>query len=76
MSQDFRFILPAPPPPVADRFATQQLAYEFRQEVQSRQVFQEYCAWYAETAQRHQRELQSMRGDLKIFGWFLRGFRR
>jgi hypothetical protein len=74
MSQDFRFILPASPP-VAELFATHHLASEFHREVQSRQEFQAYCEWYSETAQRHQQELISMRGDIKILGWFLRGFR-
>ncbi|MBD2578022.1 hypothetical protein [Oscillatoria sp. FACHB-1406] len=74
MSQEFRFILPAPPPP-AEWFATHHLAREFRHEIEARQQFQDYCEWYAETAERHQKELRSMRGDIKLFGWFLRGFR-
>ncbi|MBE9118139.1 hypothetical protein IQ249_19785 [Lusitaniella coriacea LEGE 07157] len=75
MSGNFQFIIPDPPPS-ASVFEVHQLAYEFRQEVEERQRHQAYCQWYYETAKRHQQELRSMRGDINIFGWFLRGIRR
>ncbi|HEY9598899.1 MAG TPA: hypothetical protein V6D33_14635 [Cyanophyceae cyanobacterium] len=71
MSEPFPYILPAPPPG-ADSFASHQLAYEFRREVQQRQEFELYCKWYQQTAEQHQQELQKMQGDINIFGWFCR----
>lgn len=50
-----------------------QVTAKFYQEVKYREEFEQHCQWYAETAERHQQELQKMRGDLNIFGWFLRG---
>ncbi|EAW38241.1 hypothetical protein [Lyngbya sp. PCC 8106] len=50
-----------------------QVTHEFYQEVQYREDFEQYCQWYAETAERHQQELQKMRGDINLFSWFLRG---
>ena len=56
----------------AEVFATQQLASEFRLEVEDRQKFEQHCQWYRDTAKKHQLELESMKQDLNIFGWFLR----
>ncbi|MCW6036851.1 hypothetical protein K4A83_11340 [Spirulina subsalsa FACHB-351] len=71
MGQEFRFILPTPPQ--TEKFATHQLAYEFRREREQREEWRDYCAWYAETAQKHQAELKKMRRDINLFGWFVRG---
>lgn len=71
MPEEFQRIVPAPPP-AADMFATYQLAYEFSQEVEHRQEFEDYCQWYYLTAQRHREELEKMRGDINLFGWFSR----
>jgi hypothetical protein len=71
---DLQWIIPAPPPDI-EILEAHQLGHEFRQEVQYRQNFDEYCQWYYETAQRHQQELQKMRRDINIFGWFFRGGR-
>jgi len=71
MSEEFRQIVPTPPP-AADSFATYQLAQEFHQETQYRQEFESYCQWYRQTAQRHQQELQKMQGDINLFRWFCR----
>lgn len=71
MREEFRLIVPAPPP-AADIFATYQLAFEFHQEVQARQEHERYCEWYWLTAERHQQELQKMQGDINLFGWFCR----
>ncbi|MGK7926983.1 MAG: hypothetical protein AB4290_17365 [Spirulina sp.] len=72
MPQDFHYIIPQLPP-TADLFATHQLASEFRRETEYRQQAKEYCQWYYEVARQHRAELKSMRGDINIFGWFLRG---
>jgi len=71
MSEPFQYIIPAPPP-AADIFATYQLAYEFRREVDYRQEHQRYCEWYQQTAERHRQELQKMQNDINLFGWFCR----
>lgn len=70
MSQEFNQFLPNTPPP-ADILQCHQLTFEFRQEVQSRDNFKQYCQWYKETAKQHQEELAKMRHDLNFLGWFL-----
>ncbi|MBP0018761.1 MAG: hypothetical protein J7647_14595 [Cyanobacteria bacterium SBLK] len=74
MHQNYHYLIPQLPP-TADIFAPYQLANEFRRETEYRQQMQEYCQWYYETARKHQAELEAMRGDINIFGWFLRGKR-
>ncbi len=69
--KELRHIIPAPPP-AAEIFATYQLAYEFRREAEHREALQQYSDWYYITAQRHRQELEKMRGDINIFGWFNR----
>ncbi|MEO0455723.1 MAG: hypothetical protein AAF152_03955 [Cyanobacteria bacterium P01_A01_bin.114] len=53
----------------------QQIAVEFRQELENRQAFEAYCQWYAETAQKHRDELAAMQRDIPIFDWFSRSGR-
>ena len=71
MPEPFPQIVPAPPP-AADIFATHQLAYEFRQEIEYRQEHERYCQWYHQAAELHRQELQKMQGDVNLFGWFCR----
>ncbi len=71
MSEQFHYIIPALPP-TAEFFAPYQLAWEFRHETQVRDDFNAYCEWYRETAERHQAELETLRQDVNILGWFLR----
>ncbi|MEA5421249.1 hypothetical protein VB712_18655 [Spirulina sp. CCNP1310] len=71
MADPFHFILPTPPPAVGF-FAPHALAQEFRREVEYRQDFQAHCQWYRATAQAHQAELQRLRRDVNLFGWFVR----
>ncbi|NEO85915.1 MAG: hypothetical protein F6J87_16925 [Spirulina sp. SIO3F2] len=71
MTEPFHFLIPAPPP-ANEVFATHQLAWEFRHEVQQRQAHQDYCDWYAQVARQHQQELVKMQGDWNLFGWFMR----
>ena len=70
MTPEFFQFVPEPEATI-EVFTVHQLAYDFRREVKYRQDFQQYCQWYHETAQQHQQELNKMRGDLNIFGWFL-----
>jgi hypothetical protein len=71
MAEQFRYIIPAPPPP-ADIFATYKLSNEFYREALHRQEHERYCKWYRLTAQSHRQELQKMRDDINLFGWFCR----
>lgn len=67
-----RRILPVPPP-TAELFQTYQVAHEFYEELHHREQLEQYCQWYRQIAAQHQRELQQMRGDINLFGWFCRG---
>ena len=69
---DLRWIVPAPQPDI-EILETHQISREFYREVEQREEFNEYFRWYYETAQKNQQELQKMRGDINIFGWFFRG---
>ncbi|HEY9750367.1 MAG TPA: hypothetical protein V6C63_16910 [Allocoleopsis sp.] len=71
MSQRLHWIVPAPPPD-AEIFAVYQATHEFYREAQYREALEAYCEWYEETATAHRRELEKMRGDVNIFGWFSR----
>jgi hypothetical protein len=72
--KEFRRIIPAPPP-AADIFASYRMAHEFRREAEYRQELKNYCDWYYSTAESHRQELEKMRGDINILGWFTRGKR-
>ncbi len=71
---ELRSILPAPQPEI-EVLEAHQVAQKFYREVEYRQDFKNYCQWYYETAESHQRELQKMRRDINIFGWFVRSRR-
>jgi len=75
MSQEFRQIIPTPPPAADQALAVHQVSGEFYREVKYRQEFELYCQWYYTTAESHRQELKKMRGELSIFGWFLRSRR-
>ncbi len=49
-----------------------QIAHEFRQEVEYREAFRQHCQWYYTIAQQHQLELTKMRHELNLFEWFCR----
>lgn len=69
MSQPLHRFVPAPPSSV-EFFAVYQATHEFYREAQYREALEEYYAWYEQTAATHRRELEKMRGDINIFGWF------
>ena len=70
-SNNFSQLLPYIQPEL-EALETYQVTQEFYQEVQYREKFDAYCQWYYETAESHHQELQKMRGDLNLFGWFCR----
>ena len=72
MSDELRQIIPAPQPEIPD-FAAHQATSQFYREVQSREAMKRYCDWYYTAAERHRQELQQMRSEVNILGWFRRG---
>ncbi|MEM1254900.1 MAG: hypothetical protein AAGI69_20890 [Cyanobacteria bacterium P01_H01_bin.21] len=61
------------PTDVSETLELQQIAYEFRQEIQHRNDFDAYCQWYYETAAQNQADLAAMQNDIPFFSWFRRG---
>ncbi|USR91959.1 hypothetical protein NEA10_04335 [Phormidium yuhuli AB48] len=72
MSDGINRIVFLPPPSLDERIGSYHVTREFHREVQYREDFQNYCQWYRATAERNRRELEKMRGDINIFGWFSR----
>ncbi|TAF51661.1 MAG: hypothetical protein EAZ61_10070 [Oscillatoriales cyanobacterium] len=60
--EGFQRIIPQAPQIVDERIARHQLRRELTYEIDRRQAFEAYCAWYRATAQQHQRELARWRG--------------
>ena len=71
MTKEFQRIVPAPQPEMMEILEACHVTREFYQELQYREEFERYCDWYYLTAKQHQQELEEMREDLNIFGWFL-----
>ncbi|MBC6481806.1 MAG: hypothetical protein GDA56_32645 [Hormoscilla sp. GM7CHS1pb] len=71
MASELQRIVPAPQPEMMEILEAHQVTREFYQELQYREEFERYCDWYYLTAQQNQQELQQMRSELNIFGWFL-----
>ena len=57
---------------VGEAIELQQIAYEFRQELQCREDFEAYCQWYYAAAAQHRAELAAMKNDIPFFSWFCR----
>lgn len=76
MPNEFRHIIPSPQPEeIEATFAAVQTTSQFYREVETRQEHSRHCDWYYNTAKRHRQELQQMRGEINIMGWFRRGRR-
>lgn len=67
-----RSIKPSPNT-VGESIQLQQVAFEFRREVQHRDDFEAYCEWYYATAAQNRAELAAMKNDIPFFSWFCRG---
>lgn len=72
LPHEFNQIIPNLPEQ-ADVLESYQLTRDFYREVQYRQELDNYCQWYYEAARQHREELDKMRRDINIFGWFRRG---
>ena len=75
MPDELRQIIQIPPSEIEETFAIYQATSQFYREVQSREDLERYCEWYYTTSERHRQELQQMRGDVNILGWFRGGKR-
>lgn len=71
MASELQRIVPAPQPEMMEIIEAYQVTREFYQELQYREEFDRYCDWYDLTVQQHQQELEQMRSELNILGWFL-----
>lgn len=72
MPPELRSIFPEANSPATEIFQISQTTQEFYQEVKYREDFQNYCQWYYEIAEQHQKELQKMQSDINILGFFLK----
>lgn len=71
MHPELRGILPEANSPATEICQVDRTTQEFYQEVKYREDFNNYCQWYYAIAEQHQKELQKMRSDINIFGFFL-----
>lgn len=69
MSENFRWFAPVPQP-VPEALVIYDLTRQFYRELEQREEFDRYCQWYRATAAQHQQELEKMRGDINLLGWF------
>jgi len=74
MLQNFRWLIPKSQVD-PEALVAYELTREFHREVESREEFDRYCRWYHATAVQNRQELEKMRGDINLFGWFCRGRR-
>ncbi|HEY9699723.1 MAG TPA: hypothetical protein V6D10_20855 [Trichocoleus sp.] len=70
MSEFHHHIVPIPQADVAEIFTVYQTSHAFYEEVQSRQAWEDHCAWYAELAEQHRRDLAKMQREINIISWF------
>ena len=64
------WLVSTPKPAAKESFAVYEITFEFSREVQQRQAFDAYCQWYEQTAMENRRDLQQMRREINILGWF------
>lgn len=69
---DNEFLHPEIYQPAVEAFQAYRMTHEFYQEVQYREACQNHYQWYRETAQANLQELEKMRGDINLLGWFLK----
>lgn len=71
MSEPFpQRIVPLPQAEAEEILIVHQLSFEFYDEVRYREDFEAHCQWYQRVAAQHQRELEAMRNDINLLGWF------
>lgn len=70
MSNPFHYIIPVPQPDVEEVFAVYRTTQDFYHEVEVRQAFEQHCQWYEQVAQQNRQDLQQMRREVNVMGWF------
>jgi len=77
-SHSLHWIVPLPDAhtEVAEVLQLHQTAHEFYQEVQYREEWDHYVAEYHALAEQNQAELDAMRQDINLMGWFNRRLHR
>ncbi|ADI65127.1 conserved hypothetical protein ['Nostoc azollae' 0708] len=70
--KELPYIIPSPQTETQDIFVVHQTTVEFYHEVRTRSEFKRYCEWYYTTAAQNRRDLEKMRGEPNIMGWFRR----
>jgi hypothetical protein len=73
MAHELQWLNPGSPEPAHIVLEAHQLTRQFYAEVQYREEFDQYCAWYEATAAKHRQELHRMKTDWNLLGWFYRG---
>ncbi|MCY7275997.1 MAG: hypothetical protein LH702_20230 [Phormidesmis sp. CAN_BIN44] len=68
---DHRWMNPSSPPS-AEILEIYYATHQFYQEAHYREDLDRTCEWYHTIATQNRRELEKMRGDINIFGWFCR----
>ncbi len=66
----FQQIVPLPQAQAEEVLLVQQASYDFFAEVRFRQAFDAYCEHYQQMAEQHRQELEAMRNDVNVLGWF------
>ncbi|MFM7427973.1 MAG: hypothetical protein ACKO7W_23745 [Elainella sp.] len=66
----FQQIVPLPQAEAEEVLLVQQASHDFFAEVRFRQAFDAYCEYYQQMAEQHRRELEAMRNDINVLGWF------
>lgn len=72
MADFSQHIIPIPQPEVEEIFEVYQATHEFYREAEQREALEQYCQWYYQMAEQHRQELEHMRGDVNLLGWFYR----
>ncbi|MCU0526902.1 MAG: hypothetical protein MUF72_18995 [Elainella sp. Prado103] len=71
MSEPFpQHIVPLPQAEVEELLIVHQFSFEFYDEVRYRTALEAHCQWYEQVAAQHRQELEAMRHDINLFGWF------
>lgn len=72
MAEFSQHIIPVPQPEAEEIFAVYEATHEFYREAEHRDALEQYCQWYYQMAEQHQQELEKMRNDINVLGWFCR----
>jgi hypothetical protein len=63
-------IVPLPQAEAEEILVAHQITFDFYEEVRFREAFDAYCDRYQQLAEQHRRELETLRNDINLLGWF------